>query len=1359
MGLLLEAVQADGPWRWRWLLRDEQTGNPLADHPVSLDPGSAEVQRFFDLYGYLRSYAVDPDRRTEDGARIVAAAGAWAGRELLGEAIGAAILDEAPVTVRVTVPAELDHVLLWPLELAHAGGRPLAAQGDVTLIYDIAPDARARPKSEVGPRLRMLAVFSQPTKTSVLALRRERYALSQLIRQIAARDRAMVELRVIQYGATRQRLAEIADSDDGWDVLHLSGHGAGGAFLLEHADGSPDVVAADELVRLLRPARRRVKLAVVSACESAADTTAQTLRLLGLTEQAEEVEAAGAADAEPAGAAEAGDAAGTGPEAGGQGGGQGPGLARALVRELDCAVVAMRYPVTDEFAMAFGDVFYQHLFSRGQPADVAAARALTEAAGAVPSAARPAVSLATPGVFGARAAGLRLPVPRGIPEMDPAGQRLAYFPPEPARFVGRAEAMARAGAALAPGSGNTAVLLHGMAGAGKTACALELAYRHAEGFAAAAFWQAPTRDEEWAGALGDLAARLDIQLRDYGFTMAGNIGTVADLEAFLPRLRQVLAASGVLLVLDNLETLLTGDGTWRDPRWGLLADALTGHGGESRVIMTSRTVPAGLGAGTVTLPVHGLSRDEAVALARELPHLRALLHADPGPVRSPAAADADRRRLRQVLLLVQGHPKLMELADAAAADPARLDARLAAAQDTAAPGGALEAFFRDGASNLDPAQFLTALNGWTTAALGELSPAARLMAGFVACLEDTDRVSALIEANWAELWQRLEQAGEAPGPGPLLATLAAAALIEADLVSVPVDEGPASAGPGGTGGGLEPTEYRVHPGVAEAITAATGRPVRDAVDAELGAFWRAVFGQALNREGGEDSGLVVQAGLAAAPYLLRRSDWETASTLLEYAAARDGSPGTVQAVLPSLRRIVAVTGEPADVEMLARALSSVDPGEAERLLRGAVQAADAAGDYRVASTAAGDLVNLLRDAGRLGEALDVIGQKDGYTRRAGFGRWTQLADQAQRLQVLDLMGEHEQVLAEVGRLRAVMAGLPARSDAEETANPWNVREGILSVGYSSASATGEWQECLKLNAEVIASKRERGAWQHEVTRSQFNDSLPLIRLGLLAEAGRLLAECQQVFEDHRDITMLQRVLSTRADLEDELGHGQAAVDLERAATRLCYARPEPRDIMVSHHNLANYLGRLGGDPAGQRAHRLAAALIARLAGMAHFSAVTVRALGSELRADDAGPALASTVAQVTAVVGQTEGVRLGELLAALQPDPTVVEDALADILAAAAAMPPDDSAPDLPRIMQAWEPVIAAIAAACQPGQQPPADLLQFLDRVGKEPDWATLVAVLRRILAGERDEASLLDGLDPVDTAIARETRSRLAQ
>ena len=1099
-----------------------------------------------------------------------------------------------------------------------------------------------------------------------------------------------------------------------------------------------------DLVKLLRPVRRRVKLAVLSACESAAETTAETLRLIGLTEQAQAVEA----------------------EAGGQAAAQIPGLAQVLVRELDCAVVAMRYPVIDEFAIAFGDVFYEHLLSRGQPVDVAVARALKDAAGPAPSAARPAVSLATPGVFGARAAGLRLEVPRGRPEMNPAEQRMAYFPGEPARFVGRAEAMAKASAALAPGSGRTGVLLHGMAGAGKTACALELAYRHADAFAAAAFWQAPTREEEWASALPDFANRLDIQLGDYGFTMAGNIGTVAGLEGFLPRLRQVMADSGVLLVLDNLETLLTPEGTWRDRRWEQLVSALTDHDGESRVILTTRVAPSGPGTGApggqsrvVTLPVHALSLEEAVALARELGNLRILLHADAVPVRSLVATEADRDRVRRVLRVVQGHPKLLELADAAAADTDRLDVQLVAAE-AAAAGHGLEAFFRDGASSLDPGEFLGALTGWTAAALGVLPPEARLMAESVACLEDGDRVSYVIDANWADLWRRLERPGEPPEPGPLLAALAAAALVEAEAIPVPDAGNQSGAGDqGGAGSQSGPVAYLVHPGVAAAVIAAAGPGIRDAVDAELGAFWYSVANHARNREGGEDSGLVVRAGLAAAPYLLRRGDYGAAGTLLEGATRRDRSPGTALAALPGFRRIVAATGRPADAGNLANALRRVDPGEAERLMRGALEAAVSAEDYRAASPIAGDLVNLLRDAGRLGEALEVARQQADYTRRAGLGPWTQLADQGRPLQLLGLMGEHEQVLAEVDRLRAAMAELPARADADNASDPWNVRETILDTGHTSALATGDWQRCLDLNAEIAASERERGAGVHEVTQTRFNDAGPLIELGRLAEAGRLLADCQRVFEDHADTAKLARVLGTRAALEDELGHGQAAADLAAGcvAVLLCPARaPGHRDRPTTTW-LASWRGwvvtgrgsgRTGSPPRSS----------SRWPAWPTMPLKPCVSWRAELRAGDAGEALPSTVAQVVEAAGRTEGVRLGELLAALQPDPRVIESTLAEILRAAAALPPGGSAPGITRHLREWEPVIAVIAAARQPGQEAPAELRQFLDEQAKEPDWAALAAVLGRILAGERG-GSLLEGLDPVDTAIARETLARLEQ
>jgi hypothetical protein len=126
----------------------------------------------------------------------------------------------------------------------------------------------------------------------------------------------------------------------------------------------------------------------------------------------------------------------------------------------------------------------------------------------------------------------------------------------------------------------------------------------------------------------------------------------------------------------------------------------------------------------------------------------------------------------------------------------------------------------------------------------------------------------------------------------------------------------------------------------------------------------------------------------------------------------------------------------------------------------------------------------------------------------------------------------------------------------------------------------------------------------------------------------------------------------------------------RAALRLSYARPEPQGIAASHRNLAIYLGRLGGDRAGQRAHRLAAVLIWRLSGMTHNLAESVRTLAVELRGEDSATRLPATAAQVVATAELTEGVRLDTLLAALQPDPRAVEDALTEILRAATELPP-----------------------------------------------------------------------------------------
>ena len=197
--------------------------------------------------------------------------------------VAAAMASAAPATVRVVLPAEAGWLAFRPLELAHANGKPLAVQ-DVTLVMDTGPPAgRSAP---MGDRLRVLGLFSLPEGRRPLNLRHERYELVKLIERIAASGKA-AQVRVLQYGVTRDRLRETLEEAEGWDIIHISGHGAPGELLLETATGQPDRVTAAELADLLAPpeshlARGRVSLVTVSACWSAARTTAEQRRLLGL---------------------------------------------------------------------------------------------------------------------------------------------------------------------------------------------------------------------------------------------------------------------------------------------------------------------------------------------------------------------------------------------------------------------------------------------------------------------------------------------------------------------------------------------------------------------------------------------------------------------------------------------------------------------------------------------------------------------------------------------------------------------------------------------------------------------------------------------------------------------------------------------------------------------------------------------------------------------------------------------------------------------------------------------------------------------------------------------------------------------
>jgi hypothetical protein len=1337
--LVLRAVDVAGPARWRWLLTDTD-GRFITDHEVNLDQSSALYEAFVDLYGYVRRNRV-PDDPVASEAMLVARVGAWIGEHAFGR-VGPSLFG----TVQVEVPAEAMFLPARPLELAYVDGQPMARRG-VSLVYHLPAKAGGtRPvgnKEPVGDRLRILALFSLPSAGSVLALRRERYELARMVREIAGVHRLAIELRVLQYGVTRARLTEAVQEYPGWDVLHLSGHGRAGSILLEHDDGRPDPVTTRELVTLLTPARDRLKLAVLSACESGADLVADTLRVLDLPEAADQVEQGESTPAQPSGGQP-----GVGQSGADQGGG--PGLARGLVDELGVAVLAMRYPVVDSYAIALSGALYPLLLRGGQPVDRAVTLAVPVAAGPEPSMSRPALSIATAALFGP-ATGLSLKPPRGETTLDVFAERLAGFPPEPVRFVGRSPVLVAANTALAAGSDRAGVWFVGMAGAGKTACALELAHQHRNRFLRLAWWQAPTHPDQQNQALPSLAHAIETQL---GVPMMQAVGSDTALRTFLPRLRALLREEALLLVLDNLETLLTSSRTWRDPLWALFMDALLGHGGLSRMVATSRQGPAGLDPDRVlTLATHSLSLAESVLLARELPNLARLLHDEPHPERAPHQVQRDRRLARQVLAVVQGHPKLMELADATAAHSDRLEQALTAAT-TAGHDTPVNTFFTTGASNLDGPQFLTVLHTWTHTTLDNLTPPARALAELVANVEDHDRSTGVIEAAWSHVWADLwapHHGDQAPPVDQALIELRAAALIEVlrpdPGASTPVDGDKAEGnGEGGTPGGL-----RMHPGIAETIRATTIPTHRTHIDQHLAGLWIAAYQHAAAAEqrGQPASRLIVQAGLSAAPYLLRTQRWHDAGFVLEQAALRDRSPEVTMQALGHLRHILDADPEPDRRPgydgVYARLLARIDPPVARTRLRQAVIDASSRGQHAAASSFAGDLADLLVTQGDPAGALDTVTEKAEFTRLAGLGPWTQASDQVRRLQIITATGHHQQVLDQATTLLHHLDTLPNPHDATtERVQPYNVRETTLDTAHAAALALRDWRRCLDLNQQIHQSQRSRGASAHEQALTRFNDYSPLLNLGRLTEAHQLLQYCQQVLEDAGDIQRLGDVFTARAQLEDARGHPERAVELQYIALRYCYQRPEPNVVAVDHNNLANYLKKTGSDERLVIAHRLAAALLRAASGNTAGYTRTVTGLAADLSTygETASP---TGFADLGTTVDTTPGVRFTEIFARLVPDAAGRDQLLTDTIAGARNHNPTT------HHRQQWEPIITAVVAAANGDTRAATDLQPLFDHLANDNDWATLATRLRHIISGNRNHTQLLDGLDDIDTAITQ--------
>ncbi|MEU0673849.1 CHAT domain-containing protein [Streptomyces sp. NPDC006172] len=602
------------PVAWTWTL-ERPGGAPVLTHTVRLDriPGGrqalADLHRLPQRIRELRTeYPDDLDGIEEELRR----AGEW----LAGKGLGGLTKELADAgEVAMRLPPELAEfeALPWELALVRAEsetpgpGVPLALHR-TTLVRGVRTSPRGRPRAVVGRQLRVLALFSLAEGTLPLDLTAHRDALRAAVLAGTADRETAAHVRTLQFGVGPTALGETVGEGGDWDVIHIVCHGLPGGLLLERdraAQGQEErarfggdgtsFVGAGEISRLLDACRGRLKLLCLTACWSGGEDPARS-------------------SGRPL-----------------------TSLAATLADQLGCAVVAMRFPVGNDFAVRFDTALYQGLLGKGWPLPAALRHALRTAAGDpdLPERDLPLLSACTPVLFGADAPYLTFTHDAlAISPFDAPGLRtVGPLPDPPEPFVAREQEMSAARAATSPPGAGRGAVLHGAEGLGSTSCATVLAHRHQQEISPVLWHPRPA----WAPPVHDgpaASARPPAHPHSVDAFLAHLAHRLPACEDTLDAARQeewpaqVEAAVGcltgrpdLLLVLDGADRLLHRDSRWRDLLGVLVETADT-----PRILLTSRTELPGVATALLRVPLGPLPSARLLPLlTAAAPRLRALL--------------------------------------------------------------------------------------------------------------------------------------------------------------------------------------------------------------------------------------------------------------------------------------------------------------------------------------------------------------------------------------------------------------------------------------------------------------------------------------------------------------------------------------------------------------------------------------------------------------------------------------------------------------------------------------------------------------------------------------------------------------
>ncbi|WFE27366.1 hypothetical protein O7623_29785 [Solwaraspora sp. WMMD791] len=537
--------------------------------------------------------------------------------------------------------------------------------------------------------------------------------------------------------------------------------------------------------------------------------------------------------------------------------------------------------------------------------------------------------------------------------------------------------------------------------------------------------------------------------------------------------------------------------------------------------------------------------------------------------------------------------------------------------------------------------------------LDALAPAPRLLLDLISLVAADDRWSFVIEAVWPVLWRTVHDAADAGAPGAadgavpdFAATLAA--LTHAGLVTtqrqhtLTPDAGPV-------------TSYDFVDDTVRVM-------VRDAADADrtrtVNELLAVAWFQRFEAERAAPTPTTVRAGVGAAVYTAELGDLDTAWQVMEATLQVAQVTDQVAAMLPMLREIAMRSG---DRQRFARYLlaTSDDTGE----LTGLLDQARADGHDELAAAIAAGIHDRLLAEHRPARALDLADQELRTATGADRARWLR-----RRLAALYDLGRHRDILSGLDDALAAAAELAAaeaEADRDELAR---LQVAMLHHGVGAAKAIAEWELALSLNDRILHQLAAIGASAAERAYYRFSGYAALLELGLWQDCERVLADSERAFRAADDTPMVAAVLSARAIVASRRGEPFLALEFDREALATAYAVGDLGTVSQVHVNYANHLAQAGGAPTERVAHRLASALLYRLAGNAPMVERALAGVAVEPRRTGLRATLPRSLSELARRVAVVPGVDLVGMLAALGADAVAVNDAF-DRLVAAARVP------------------------------------------------------------------------------------------